>query len=148
MLAIKQEKMQPVETKARDKAQKSFTKKFGLKLGSEIEKEVFKSFYYSTDKYMMKVKNIVFNISPQKNLILYNGLLDGIFAVEYIVGLSVQNMASEQIKKSRAESMEKSFFESRMTEETRNFQRSSVLFEDSTKKTKLSPNPDTVGNFL
>lgn len=147
MLMIKKQAMTIVEKTTRDKVQKSFSKKFGLKLSSEIEKEVFKLFYYCTEKYMIKVKNIIFNITPQKNHMLYSGLLEGIVSTEYIVGLSVQDMASEGIKKSRAESMKKSFFESRMTEEARHFQRNSVLFEDSTKKTKLFPNSDTVGNF-
>jgi len=122
-------------------------KNFEFRLSLAIENEIYKQFYKSPEAYINKATSIQNNIHPQKNTVLHSALVAGDISVTFLVGLSVQEMATDEKKRSRASSLQNAFFESRMTEKTRKFQRNSVLFEDSTKKTKLFPNSDSVGNF-
>jgi len=136
-----------VQKEKREKVQKFMGKNFDLRLSIAIENEIYKQFYKSLEAYISKATSIRNNIHPQKNTVLYSALVAGDISVTFLVGLSVQEMATDEKKRSRASSLQRAFFESRMTEKTRKFQRNSVLFEDSTKKTKLFPNSDSVGNF-
>jgi len=136
-----------VQKEKREKVQKFLGKNFELRLSIAIENEIYKQFYKSLEAYISKATSIRNNIHPQKNTVLYSALVAGDISVTFLVGLSVQEMATDEKKRSRASSLQRAFFESRMTEKTRKFQRNSVLFEDSTKKTKLFPNSDSVGNF-
>ena len=136
-----------VQKEKREKVQKFLGKNFELRLSIASENEIYKQFYKSLEAYISKATSIRNNIHPQKNTVLYSALVAGDISVTFLVGLSVQEMATDEKKRSRASSLQRAFFESRMTEKTRKFQRNSVLFEDSTKKTKLFPNSDSVGNF-
>ena len=136
-----------VQKHKREKVQRSLGKNFNFRLSLAIENEIYKRFYKSPEAYIQKAISIRNNIHPQKNTVLHAALIAGNISVTFLVGLSVQEMATDDKKKSRASSLENAFFESRMMEKTRTFQRYSVLFEDSTKKTKLFPNSDSVGNF-
>jgi len=136
-----------VQKEKREKVQAFLGKNFEFCLSLAIENEIYKQFYKSPEAYISKATSIRNNIHPKRNTVLYSALVAGDISVTFMVGLSVQEMATDEKKKSRANSLQRDFFESRMTEKTRIFQMNSVLFEDSTKKTKLFPNSDSVGNF-
>jgi hypothetical protein len=141
------ELMHSVQKEKREKVQSSLAKFFSFKLSLAIEKEIHTKFSHDPELYIKKAFSIRQNINPLKNKILYNALIANDISVDFLVGLSVQDMATGEKIKFRNMAKQDSLFQSTMTEQTRIFQRSSILFEDSTKKTKLFPNSDSVGNF-
>jgi len=139
--------MQGVQKDKREKVQKSLAKFFSFRLSLALESEIHTKFSHNPELYIKKAFNIRNNINPLKNKVLYDALVAKDISVDFIVGLSVQDMATGEKIRFREVAKSNSLFQSIMTEETRVLQRASILFEDSTKKTKLFPNSDSVGNF-
>ena len=139
--------MQGVQKDKREKVQKSLAKFFSFRLSLALESEIHTKFSHDPELYIKKAFNIRNNINPLKNKVLYDALVAKDISVDFIVGLSVQDMATGEKIRFREVAKSNSLFQSIMTEETRVLQRASILFEDSTKKTKLFPNSDSVGNF-
>jgi len=141
------ELMHSVQRDKREKVQSSLAKFFSFRLSLAIEKEIHTKFSHNPDLYIKKAFSIRSNINPLKNKVLYDALIAKEISVDFLVGLTVQDMATGEKIKFRKMAKEASLFQSTMTEQTRILQRASILFEDSTKKTKLFPNSDSVGNF-
>jgi len=108
-------------------------------------KAVFERFYLfpGLKPEVFGIKN---NMNPSQNSKMYQKLVDSVISVLYVVGLTVADMATTKRKKAKKMAKKKSFFQTMMTGKTRVFQRNSILFEDCTKKTKLSPAPENSGN--
>jgi len=129
------------------KVQSLLAKFFSFRLSLAIEKEIHTKFSHDPELYIKKAFSIRNNINPSKNKVSYNALVVKEISVDFLVGLTVQDMATGGKIKFEKMAKEDSLFQSTMTEQTRIFQRASILFEDSTKKEKLFPKSDSVGNF-
>jgi len=139
--------MQSVQKDKREKVQSSLAKFFSFRLSLAIENEIHTKFSHNPELYIKKAFSIRNNINPLKNKVLYDALVAKDISVDFLVGLTVQDMATGEKMRFRQLAKADSLFQSTMTEQTRILQRASILFEDSTKKTKLFPNSDSVGNF-
>jgi hypothetical protein len=113
----------------------------------DLEDAIFACFEFDKAKYIEKARAIRQNINLQRNPFLYNALITRQMSGASIVNLNTTNMANRDKQHARTVAQEHSFFESMMTEQVRHIQRSSILFEDSTKKAKLWGNDEKVGNF-
>lgn len=127
----------PVETSRREKALRIFNKLFSPQLSKDIEISIYDIHKTDDTSYTDKVKLIRSNINPKQNVSLYKNIINKKIKSRDLVSMSSFDMANTCKVQERETAKSEHLIEAFMTEEVREFQKKSILREDTTKKAKL-----------